>query len=353
MARGQKRKAVYDFVRTRAPGLRRMHARRPPGGGPSSNWLNPSAWGVYGAGALGLGASKMAGDWFGKTKAPRHISHAPPREMGTGGSVSTYSFGYRKPFLGKAITSALAPYQYKSNSAQQLLSGIGKQASTVAVYGFNQTETAILAGKFVIGGAPNRVLLQSCHTETMMTNNYLSNCFVEIYDCVAIKDLPTTNEGSPTSAWAQGLTDEGDANGATIIGSTPWSSERFNQFWRVKNLTRVTLGQGATHKHCTSWTPNRLLSSEYINPVGFGYANLTTATFIVIHGQPDQDTTTTTQVRLGVAGLNIVAGTEYAFKFPANNTTIAYTNNTLATTFTVSENLIDVGSGAAVVNITG
>lgn len=280
------------------------------------------------------------------------IVHGTVEQEGVGGSLSKTYLGKKTPFVPKSVLRTLAPLRNSVNGAAQLIAGVGVQNAISPLILWNVNDLATLmtrAGKTTTAVA--KLIAESVYAECVMTNCFKSNCFVTIYDCIARKDIGSNNN-TPLQSWSTGDSKENASSTITTLGQMPFESESFNQFWKVVRQTKVTLAQGATHRHCVSGSPNRTLSSTYTDEV-YGVKGLTYGILIIIHGQPANDSVTQTQVRLGSAGLNIVYRYEYDFKsLDYNLTNTVYTNN-LGTSFTTAEQMVDPGSGEVETNAEG
>lgn len=262
---------------------------------------------------------------------------------GTGGQCSYFNGKSGKSYLPPHVENALPPQSLQSNGAVQLKSTVGKQA-VAAVLTLNSPS---LATSYT-GDKITRVLYEKASGDITLNNIYLSNCYVIIYDIMARKDVSVSAIAGPDSAWTQGSTDEGLSTYPTLLGATPWGTELFNQFYEVKQVTNVVLGAGATHVHKVRLHPNRIISAAYSQYTQFGIKDLTYWCMVEFHGSPANDTTTQTQVGIGVGGLNIVSDAEVTLKQLQNAKPTISINNTLITAFTVAEQVVNLGGSTIV-----
>lgn len=282
-------------------------------------------------------------------KRKRKQRYTPVEMEGTGGSITKMHYGVHSPFLPKSVRDTLAPYFYSTNGAQQSNAAIGVQKSVVPLTLADGPDLVTMCGKYVGGGVINRVLLEKVRGTILISNAMIANACITIYDCISRKDSGTVAYG-PDAAWTTGVTDESGSTYA-IFGAQPFDSELFTQYWTVRSTEKIVLGQGGVHKHTVQWEPNRLLNYEYVyNNTGY-IAGLTTATMIVFHGMPANDSVTSTQVGLGAATLDIVYGYEYEFRFPANNSTKIFQTNNIRNNFTIAEEVISTGAGIPETNV--
>jgi hypothetical protein len=111
------------------------------------------------------------------------------------------------------------------------------------------------------------------------------------------------------------------------------------------------LGSGQSHTHYQNVKPNKWYNEELLFTTG----NATTAnsslkgftvhTMIVAHGMPYNDLTTQTQVSTGQVALDIVYTKQLKYYVIQQNFSTTYANNTLPTSFTVQEEIMNPGLG--------
>lgn len=284
-----------------------------------------------------------------RTKQKRTIQIGKVINEGTGGQYSYFNGKPGKCYIPPHVEHALAPQVIQSASATQLKSAVGKQAVLTVL----QLCQPSLATSFT-GDKISRVLYESSRGDVTINNIFLSNCYLIIYDVMARRDLATSsNIYVPTSAWAQGGVDETATNSYTLLGSTPWQAECFNQFYKVCQVTNVVLAAGATHVHKVRLTPRREISASYAQYSNGTIADLCYFTVIEIHGSPANDTTTQTAVSVGVSGVNVVVDQEETLKLLQKQTPTITTNNSLATSFAVGEQVINMGGSIITTNAEG
>lgn len=269
------------------------------------------------------------------------------------GGLCTYFNGRRgKSYLPPHVLNALPPQVAVTNNAIQLKSAVGKQNATTVL----TLNKPIIATNYT-SDFISRVVYDKATGDVTLNNIYLSNCYVIIYDCYARKDIgsnaPNSNVGDPLGAWIEGSSDEGSGAAYTFLGATPWSVEAFNQYWKVAQVTNVVLGAGQTCVHKVRLNPQRSISSAYAEYTGGAFKDLTYACMVEVHGSPANDSTTQTQVGVGVAGLNIIVDQEHTLKQIQKATpTISVTNN-LITAFTVGEQVVNTGGSTIVAQAEG
>jgi len=180
-----------------------------------------------------------------------------------------------------------------------------------------------------------------------LTNQDSGNVEIILYDCVTKLD----GNQDPLGCWYSGLNDEASAStfaGGTLpVGSIPQASQMFNTHYKVKQKTRILLGQGQSHVHQVNLKPNRLVRGEELYDANAYLRGLTYFCMVVASGLPANDSVTNTQVSTGAVNVDIVytKQMQYTYNTPAVLQYIQYANN-LPTSFTVSEQVMDIGSGS-------
>lgn len=267
---------------------------------------------------------------------------------GTGGQCSYFTKGAGKNYLPKHVEDALPPQKIVSTTPFQLKSAVGKQniLSTSALL------SSGLATTFT-GNGITKVLYKKGTMDITMNNIFLSNCYIMIYDVVARKDVDQAAIFKPDLAWIQGDTDQSASTAYTILGSTPFQSEAFNQFYRVEQITNIVLAAGGTHVHKVKIQPERVISSAYSKYAQYDLKDISYHCMIEIHGSPANDSTTQTQVSVGQGGLNIIVDQEETLKQLQNATPTITLFNSLPTAFTVGEQVVNLGGSTIVTQAEG
>lgn len=277
-----------------------------------------------------------------KSKSP--IQQGKVHNEGIGGQYSMFNGPKGKSYLPKHVEDALPPQVLQSNNTSQLLSPIGKQATLVVLNLFTPSPALTFTGDKITS-----VIYDKATGDVTMNNIYLSNCYLIIYDVMCRKDVSNSSIGDPGSAWSQGATDTtGSSNSPTYLGSTPWQTEVFNQYYKVCQVTNVVLAAGGTHVHKIRLNPKKIISSSYAQYTQYGFKDLSYYCMVEIHGSPANDITTQTQVSIGKGGINIVQDKEETLKQLQNAKPTITTSNNLLTTFTVGEQVVNIGGSTIV-----
>lgn len=272
---------------------------------------------------------------------------------GTGGQFSSFSVKNGN-YLEPGVHSTLKFSKSIINGAGQLKSAVGLQNVAVGLVLYDQSDISTISSD-INGGANKRnaLWLDKVSASLILSNIYLANCTVDIYDIVARKDNGTVAIGGPQNAWSQGNSDETAASEYLKLGNTPFSSDVFNQYYKVLQTTRVVLGGGQMHKHRVNLDVFKKMSASYLTYAGYQLRDLTYSCMIVVHGAPANDTTTQTQVSLGAGGVNYIFEKEYHTSFLQDFTSITYDHSNLLNAFTVAEQVVDVGGTIVTPNVEG
>lgn len=332
--------AVRSYNRTTQP---RKKVKCSPGASGGSSFLSPP--GFRGSVRAPVSLKRKIGSL---TKNTSSIKHGKVLNEGTGGQCSYFSLPRGKSYLPKHVENALPPRVFQGNVGLQLKSGVGFQNAGAMISALVPGDVTALTGDKM-----SRALLHKFTGDVTMNNIMLSNCYIIIYDIVARKDIALSAVRNPLVTWSQGGSDEGTATAYTYLGSTPWQSEAFNQYYDVKQVTNIVLAAGGTHVHKTRLEPNRLISSSYATYTPYGFKDLSYFCVVEVHGAPANDTVTQTQVSIGAAALNIIVDVETTLKQIQNQTPTITTNNTLVFPFTVAEQVLNLGGSTVVPNAEG
>lgn len=278
------------------------------------------------------------------TKRLMGIRQGTVYNEGIGGQYSMFTGPKGESYLPKHVEDALPPQVLQGNNSTQLLSGIGKQATIVALNLLTPTPALTFTGDKITS-----VIYEKATGDVTLNNIFLSNCYLIIYDIMCRKDVSNSTIGDPGSAWSQGATDTtGSSNSPTYLGSTPWQVEVFNQYYKVCQVTNVVLAAGGTHVHKVRLNPKKIISSAYAQYTQYGFKDVSYYCMIEIHGSPANDVTTQTQVSIGKAGLNIIQDKEETLKQLQNAKPTITTSNNLITSFTVGEQVVNIGGSTIV-----
>lgn len=270
---------------------------------------------------------------------------------GSGGTFSKFFYGRRKaPKAYRSVIGALSKNFQVYNGSGRAGAAVGLQDVQVPLTMFNSTDVQALLTNIQTNWKNTRAVLMSCSAEVLLTNQDIGNARITLYDIVARRDLAASNVSDPSTAWGHSYGDQTASNSnSNLLGSTPFSADLFTQFFKVLKITHITLGQGQSHTHRVHYQPNKKIDGEYVQYENQGFKGLTCFTMMVDHGMPYNDTTTKTSVSSGKSAIDYVWRKQYKYTFVSDVSNTYYVTNSLPGSFAVSESVMDIGSGATVV----
>lgn len=300
-----------------------------------------------------LAGKKLRGKSNGQVKKKLHQNVS---NSGTSGSMSKFFYGKRRiPKAFSLTKKGLSRNYYVNNGSVRLTGGVGVQSMYSPLIMFNYTDINAINTR-IAGSIPNvnRYMLYSCSAELLLTNQDLGNVRLTLYDIIARRDMDSSHSGqltAPDYAWGNSYSDEGASNSDNlVIGSTPFSSDLFTQYFKVLKITHLDMSQGQTHTHRVHFAPNRIVDQEYIRYSPMNYKGLTCFTMIVQHGMPSNDSATKTSVSTGQTAIDMVWRKQYKYSWIADSDTNFYKSNNLASSFAVAQDIINIGAGSIAVD---
>lgn len=232
----------------------------------------------------------------------------------TSSSSFVYSYGKRRLLRrgqAKAIHVRNATYRSTKATGEQGFFDWGR------VFDYDDLNTMMSK---VPGVSNNKLLmLRGATAKAMLTNQHQSPCKITIYDCVSKRD--TNGNDLPADAFNTGLSDQsGGTVGANEVGITPYKSVYFNQFWKIRKVTNITLDPGASHIHYIKAKVNKVISRELLvqSPAVF-YKYFTCIPLVVHHGFPINDAAIVNSVSTASTALDVVWTVIYDFTWDAHS----------------------------------
>jgi len=183
------------------------------------------------------------------------------------------------PTLQKPLDMVSAKNGGSYSFAQGLWHGNIGAAGSAANDGIFQYIWNILAGAVSGTTTTNKqttkIYFDSVRTEFNMANYSKESVIVDIYECVAKRDLSPgavlagAQAWSPVEAWYAGLLAAQSPNniiGATsgkvnptIMDAKPWESAIFNNYWKIAASHRVLMAVGGGHVYTTTHNIDQLM----------------------------------------------------------------------------------------------
>lgn len=245
----------------------------------------------------GLRSSKIQGISGGLTESAVSLSAKRmrmDRRVVALGAPAHYQIVNGYDLLG----SAFAP----PASGQQTPVILGQWNSVADINGF-QAQIPTIA---TIGGdTPTRFCLHSLKAVCTLNNPTSQTMYVDLYDIVARKDIPTAIATGatyavslPTQAWELSLFQQANSPiafpASLQMGAVPTDGQLFNDYYKIVSKRSVVLPQNATHVHTVGLKLEKafdkgelIVQSKYIA----GWKDCTYYTMAVVRGQPCYDET--------------------------------------------------------------
>lgn len=212
-------------------------------------------------------------------------------------------------------------------------------------------------GSGLIAGTPaanDRLIINYIHIRTMLRNMATVKIHVKFYDLVPRHDqqAATGTPLDPISAWNQGYTDEswnatagsGAANSATV-GATPFQSEKFCEYYRVKKVHDIAMQPGGQHTHYTRIRPGRMWkrysAQNWVQMAGLSWTGM-----VVMYGDVVKGTG---GVTTGQGELSIVSSSNISFTTVSKVMKTVTTYDALPTV--TAPALVDEATGQIVTDI--
>lgn len=269
---------------------------------------------------------------------------------GAGGSHSLYKRVHMRytPRI-RGIQSLLSKSLYSTNDVVRVTAGASFQAvnDVGALMGGTQLDTISrrIVSNATSGYATNKFIVHTAYMEQKITNMDKGNVQITLYDVVPKRDISDSNYYM-IAAFTNGLADMNDVGGTTHnisnLGATPFDSPRFCQYFTVKNVTKVTLGQGQCHIHRTRVNVNRVFTEELFQSLVY-LRGITTSTMLIANGLPLNDQTTKTNISTGAVVLDVVK--QYRIVYQGIVTNVSQYGFTDAQVPPSTAYLMDYGSG--------
>lgn len=263
------------------------------------------------------------------------------------------------------LKKTMTPQFYIQNAYSRLEAGVGVQAVPIAPAYPMLWSPSDLLGMFtqarisstttaptnntVINPATQNILLKSCTSELMITNQTNDVVHLTLYECVARKDTYNGNYYNPGVAWSQGTFDQGNTTAYLMVGSNPFQTPAFTKFYRVERVIDINLHTGGHHVHRSKSTMNHLMNyEEYQAATSSGtIRGVSRFTLPVIHGYPSNDSTTHSQISTTAVAIDMVWKKQYQY-YVFDRSTVGFSvSNVLPTSYTVGGEIINDLTGVA------
>lgn len=262
-------------------------------------------------------------------KRPRH------REGGFDGGQGAVSFSnvriaYRKPKELRSLKRLSNPAIYLQTKKWSANSNQSAQAGNVVDYIAPPVDLLLVwaamakfyngtTATFIKNDAPGdlnalKFMLEKADADIRIVNQGASNAEFELYILMAKKtfdsDQNEANDFGPTGCWSRGLLGQ-DLGNTPVTPTTPYAkpfeSKLFNMTWKCVKTIRHTLKPGETHTSKFSYSPNRILDTNYIKEYSV-IKGITYAYYIVQKGVPGDDSKDyDTAAKIGLTRTKLIA----------------------------------------------
>jgi hypothetical protein len=295
-----------------------------------------------------------------------------PRKFQATGGVATQSVvssTIRPSAMVRGLTKITVPNTWLTQRTDNTVGAFGFQTQGQFIHNSvadlrqmaNQNGSTL---PYVGAGAalnlPTRFILESLVSEITYTNQASSAVDLEIYDIVCKRDIPIANNitvgvntyvlaPTPIDYWTQGV----DATRqlvlpspqtSTYMGSSPYDSPFFKDYFKVIRRQIVHLPQGANHRHVNILRPNKLCTNDtWANINTIAVAGLTSFTMINVKGYPVSCAGPPSPTTTSLVSIQAVQSLRYKYTWVQNNSYQSFYNSQLFTPTTAS--VMNIGSG--------
>nr|WAE43017.1 MAG: capsid protein [Cressdnaviricota sp.] len=191
-----------------------------------------------------------------------------------------------------------------------------------------------------------KLYLESVQQYLTFSNCTTGNITVDIYDVICKRDR--SSPVTPETDWYNGVVYDQNPSGISQDNKTPWQtpfySNLFNDYWKVKKITHVELAQGRSHEHILKFSPNRIFDTE-ISAANAQFAGLTMYCILVVRGMPAVVSTATSTATLAEAKIACVSRRSYRFRYIDDIPSTYYRTGLAFNTNPVS--IVSEGAGTA------
>lgn len=257
-------------------------------------------------------------------------------------SASIVKFPMRPQKINSSFKKLFAPFFYVYNKGLSLSWTNSYQNMLDSSPYFGQTDISTMFtqyNNFVVPGQSSyvnqaavtvKIYLKTLVAEHLLTNQTNDVVHLTMYDVVARRDQYNGSSYiTPTGAWTQGDIDASQSSAYQIVGSTPFQTPGFTEYWKIVKITELDLHSGGHHRHKVFVSPKKLISNEVINQIGSNgvIKDLTCFTMVVCHGFPDNSTGTST-VSTAPGKVDMVTKKQYEWQpFGSQRTMISVSDN--------------------------
>lgn len=253
------------------------------------------------------------------------------------GNIITQSAfkSYKKPAFGALVRkNATAPNYEIINFSSTFDALSGLQMAGISATQVNSSFTRILntmPATAPVGNFTRRFLLERSDFKVTYTNASSASAIMTLFDIVVKQDCDINN---PLQAWINGSQMSAVGTGPDawkIIGSKPWHSQQFKQFFKIVRTTNVNLAAGASHQHNVLLSPNVVMNEQRIRENSC-YKGISYFTLALVKGVPVCDDNDVPRlVSTAPIQIDIVGEVNTKYRWISDTDTDLYYTNGLVT----------------------
>lgn len=312
-------------------------------------WKLAHAAAPYVRGAVNVAKKKVASRPRKPRASKKKLSQGV-RQVGTGGSISKYSYGRRRMRRTLYILyRALAKQYFQTNSTLQLHPDLGCQSWTTVNSTFDWNDLDTVRALVPNNNETTKWCAESCSSEIQLSNLTDTNTRIVIWELIARRDLSSSNQyTTPTESFSNWSGDEGESLASRYMGFNPLTLIAFTTYYKVLKKTHILLAAGQSHSHRTYFAPNKVINNELLSENNIGYKGLTTYTMIQCFGVPASKTSDLSVTTITRPKVDVIVSKFYRFGAIANSqTTLHAHNNITAPANDADISTINVATGGA------
>lgn len=283
--------------------------------------------------------------YVAKTKQQQKMHQSGIRRPGGSYSYFNYGVSYKPKIMG-AVKKALAKHVKVITQAGTATSSIGTQTYYAASKMFTVTDMKDMTND-IDSSQFRQICFQSVKSRTLLQNQDNGICRMTIFDVIGRRDSTNDNYDEPALAWYSGAVALGDGSSPTVLGATPYAVPGFTNHFKILKTTHVMLQPGELHEHVTKFKPHRMLQTNLLFTSEHDVLKGFTCFTVIVHsGGISNDTTIDSEVSIGKCKVDWVNTKEYKYVYLDRSIPTYQYSNTLRTTFTNGEEMMNIATGA-------
>jgi len=231
------------------------------------------------------------------------------QSMFEGTSKFVYRYGKRR-----RIRTKTAPLYLYRNSGGRITGTEGLQTvnNLLEMYDYNDLVTI---DNQLPSGSNQYTVHNGGKLRVDFTNQSQAPVEIKLYHVLTKKDQTLGN--SPRQLWDDGLSSQtGATDPHTFLGATPYKSQQFTQFYKIKRTTKFVLAPGGNHTvYVNANVYTQMREARFRTGLNLYFAGLTYTMLAVMRGFPLNDSTTTTDVTTAAVAVDYIWNKTYDFTY--------------------------------------